>query len=116
MRPSALIRPQRASPTKSFKHRTWKPREIVLVESLLASGATYAQIACRIGVDRKAIKNLVDRRLDPSVREAARERLIWRAKQVVTAGYTTAEAVDLFGFAPDIAEAAFLEVYPELTD
>lgn len=101
-------------PVKVLKQRTWNPREIALVESLIAGGASYAQIACRIGVSKSAIASLVNNRITPSTGNAARDGLIWRAKQLVTAGYTAAEVVDLFGFAPDIAEAAFLEAYPEV--
>jgi hypothetical protein len=44
----------------------------------------------------------------------AEDVMRWRAKQLVTAGYGVDEVVDRFGFAPDIAEAAFFEAYPEV--
>lgn len=103
-----------ARPAKAFKYKTWKPREVVLVETLIAGGANYAEIACRIGVSKNAIASLVNNRIKPSTGDHARQQLLWRARQIVTAGYSVAEVVDLFGFDPDIAEAAFLEAYPEI--
>lgn len=101
-------------PVKVLKQRTWKPREVALVEHLVMQGATYAQIACRIGVSKSAIASLVNNRITPSAGNAARDQLIWRAKQLVTAGYTAGEVADKFGFTPEIAEAAFVQAYPEV--
>ncbi len=44
----------------------------------------------------------------------ADEVMHWRAKQLVTAGYSAAAVADWLGCSPDIAEAAFLAVYPEV--
>jgi len=44
----------------------------------------------------------------------AADILTWRAKQLVTAGYTAGEVADKFGFTPEIAEAAFVQAYPEV--
>lgn len=99
---------------KALKQRTWKPREIALVEHLISGGSTYGEIACRIGVSKSAIASLVNNRIAPSTGTASRETLIWRAKQLVTAGYSAGEVADKFGFTTEIAEAALLQAYPEV--
>jgi hypothetical protein len=40
--------------------------------------------------------------------------LIWRAKQLVTAGYGSADIARIVGCTVEIADAAFLEAYPEV--
>lgn len=42
------------------------------------------------------------------------DTMIWRAKQLVTAGYSSVEIAAMIGCTVEIADAALIAAYPEL--
>lgn len=50
----------------------------------------------------------------PGTGKFANDPMMWRARQLVTAGYSAADIAAWIGCPFYLAEAAFLEVYPEL--
>lgn len=92
------------------KQRKWTQAEVALVQHLYASGRTFSQIACNLGVGKGAIASLLNRH--PQERHALGNQITrWRVKQLLISDYSIEQSAEMTGARLEIAQSVFDEIH-----
>lgn len=93
--------------------KPWTPEEAKTAMRLRDEGMPYPQLSQFLGRSIGSLASAINRHSAKGTGKSYGDTMHWRAKQLLSAGYSRADVIVWIGCSQDIADDAWLELYWE---